>query len=50
MAERLHKLLEAAVVRVLATAERLDVDWRIAAQAVAIERFAEAAQLRAIYP
>jgi hypothetical protein len=31
-------------------AKRLDVDWRTAAQTVAIERFAEPARLRAIYP
>jgi hypothetical protein len=35
---------------VIEAAGRLDVDWRTAAQAVAIERFAEAARLRAIYP
>jgi hypothetical protein len=35
---------------VFVAADELDVDWRTAAQAVAIERFAEAATLRAIYP
>jgi glutamate dehydrogenase (NAD(P)+) len=50
VADQLRKLLEAAVDRVLSAAERLDVDWRTAAQAVAIERLAEAAALRAIYP
>jgi glutamate dehydrogenase (NAD(P)+) len=50
VAEQLRKLLEAAVGRVLATATRLDIDWRTAAQAVAIQRLAEAALLRAIYP
>jgi glutamate dehydrogenase (NAD(P)+) len=48
--ERLRKLLVAAMHRVFETGDRLAVDWRSAAQAVAIERFADAARLRAIYP
>jgi glutamate dehydrogenase/leucine dehydrogenase len=50
VAERLRTQLRGGIGRVFATAERLDVDWRTAAQAVAIERFAAAARLRAIYP
>ncbi len=34
----------------IAAAERLGCDWRTAAQAVAVERVAEAGRLRAIYP
>jgi glutamate dehydrogenase (NAD(P)+) len=50
IAERLRAQLRQAVSDVLAAAERLDVEWRTAAQAVAIKRFAEASRLRAIYP
>jgi glutamate dehydrogenase (NAD(P)+) len=50
ISERLRKQLRAAVERVFATADRFGVDWRTAAQAVGIERFAEATRLRAIYP
>jgi glutamate dehydrogenase (NAD(P)+) len=48
--ERLRRQLRAAFGRVVETGERLDVDWRMAALSVAIERCAEAARLRAIYP
>ena len=47
---RLREKLDGAIERVLAVAERFDVDWRTAAQSVAVERVAEAARLRAIYP
>jgi glutamate dehydrogenase (NAD(P)+) len=47
---RLRKLLVAGVDRVFTSADRLGVDWRTAAQAVAIERLASAARLRAVYP
>jgi glutamate dehydrogenase (NAD(P)+) len=50
LVERLRKLLRGGVERVFETSARLDVDWRTAAQAVAIERFADAARLRSIYP
>jgi glutamate dehydrogenase (NAD(P)+) len=50
IANRLQQRLRDALVRVIDSAERLDVDWRTAAQAVAIERVAEAARLRAVYP
>jgi hypothetical protein len=40
----------AGVDRVFTSADRLGVDWRTAAQAVAIERLANAARLRAVYP
>lgn len=50
IALRLARQLQGAFGRVLEAAERLSVDWRTAAQAVAIERVAEAARLRAIYP
>lgn len=50
VAERLRTQLRAGIGRVFATADRLDVDWRTAAQAVAIERFAAAARQRSIYP
>ena len=50
VAHRLEQKLRAALTKVLATAEALDTDWRAAAQSVAIERIAEAARLRAIYP
>jgi len=48
--ERLKRQLRAALGRVVDNADRLGVDWRTAALAVAIERVAEAARLRAIYP
>jgi glutamate dehydrogenase (NAD(P)+) len=48
--ERLRRQLRAAFGRVTEAAERLDVDWRMAALSVAIERVAEAARMRAIYP
>jgi glutamate dehydrogenase (NAD(P)+) len=50
IAERLRQQLRSGLERVFAAAERYEVDWRTAAQAVAIERFAEAARLRSIYP
>ena len=48
--ERLRRLLRAAFGRVIEASERLDVDWRTAALSVAVQRVAEAARLRAIYP
>jgi glutamate dehydrogenase (NAD(P)+) len=50
ISERLRKQLRIGIERVFATAERLSVDWRTAAQAIAIERFASASALRSIYP
>jgi glutamate dehydrogenase (NAD(P)+) len=50
VAQRLRKQLRGGIERVFASADRFDVDWRTAAQTVAIERFAAAARLRAIYP
>jgi glutamate dehydrogenase (NAD(P)+) len=47
---QLEERLRDALARVIDAAERLDTDWRTAAQAVAIERVAEAARLRAVYP
>ena len=48
--ERLRRQLRAAFGRVIDAADRLDCDWRMAALSVAIERVAEAARLRGIYP
>ena len=48
--ERLRRQLRAAFGRVIDAAERLGCDWRMAALSVAIERVAEAARLRGIYP
>jgi glutamate dehydrogenase (NAD(P)+) len=48
--ERLKRLLRAGLARVIDNAERLDVDWRTAALAAAVERVAEAARLRAVFP
>jgi glutamate dehydrogenase (NAD(P)+) len=48
--DRLRKQLRDGIERVFASADRFDIDWRTAAQTVAIERFAAAATLRAIYP
>jgi glutamate dehydrogenase/leucine dehydrogenase len=50
IAERLRQQLRDGIERVFASADRFDIDWRTAAQTVAIERFAAAATLRAIYP
>jgi glutamate dehydrogenase/leucine dehydrogenase len=48
--ERLRLQLQDAFSRVVAARERHDVDWRTAAQSVAIARVAEASRLRTIYP
>jgi len=50
IAQRLRQQLSDGIERVCASADRFDIDWRTAAQTVAIERFAAAATLRAIYP
>jgi glutamate dehydrogenase (NAD(P)+) len=50
IAERLEQTMRAGMDRVLEAADRYGSDWRAAAQALAIERVAEAARLRAIYP
>jgi glutamate dehydrogenase (NAD(P)+) len=47
---RLRLTMGESLARVLEARERYDADWRTAAQAVAIERVAEAARLRTIYP
>ena len=48
--ERLRRQLRAAFGRVIDAADRLACDWRLAALSVAIERVAEAARMRGIYP
>jgi glutamate dehydrogenase (NAD(P)+) len=48
--ERLREALRDAFARVRAARQRDEVDWRTAAQAVAIERVATASRLRTIYP
>jgi glutamate dehydrogenase (NAD(P)+) len=48
--ERLRRQMRTALTRVGDAAERQGVTWRTAALALAIERVAEAAKLRAIYP
>jgi glutamate dehydrogenase (NAD(P)+) len=48
--ERLRRQLRAAFGRVIDAADRLGCDWRMAALSVAIERVAEAARMRGIYP
>ncbi|MDX6697259.1 MAG: glutamate dehydrogenase [Solirubrobacteraceae bacterium] len=50
IAARLRSQLQAGLRRVVDAAEQLDVDWRAAAHCVGIERVAEAARFRAIYP
>jgi glutamate dehydrogenase (NAD(P)+) len=47
---RLRGQMRSAFARVVETAERLDLDYRTAALSVAVERVADAARLRAIYP
>jgi glutamate dehydrogenase (NAD(P)+) len=47
---RLRLKMSEALARVLEARERYGTDWRTAAQAVAIERVAEASRLRTIYP
>jgi glutamate dehydrogenase (NAD(P)+) len=47
---RLQRQIRAATERVFELAELRGVDWRRAAGAAAIERVAEAARLRAVYP
>jgi glutamate dehydrogenase (NAD(P)+) len=46
VADRLRNQLRGAFALVIGAAERLDSDWRMGAQTVALERFAEAARLR----
>jgi glutamate dehydrogenase (NAD(P)+) len=48
--DRLRGQMRAGLHRVVDAAQSLDVDWRTAAQSVAIRRVGEAARLRAIYP
>ena len=48
--ERLRRQMRFAFGRVTDAIDRLGVDWRMAALSVAIERVAEAARLRGIYP
>jgi len=47
---RLRLQLQEAFARVVAARNEHDVDWRTAAQSVAIDRVAEASRLRTIYP
>jgi glutamate dehydrogenase (NAD(P)+) len=47
---RLRHHLESAMERIAVAAERYEVPWREAGQAVAIERVAEAARMRSVYP
>jgi glutamate dehydrogenase/leucine dehydrogenase len=42
--------LRNAATKVADAAESLDLDWRTAAMTVAVDRVAQAAKLRAIYP
>jgi glutamate dehydrogenase (NAD(P)+) len=46
VAERLRRQLRAAFATVIAASERLEVDWRTGAHAVALQRVADAARLR----
>jgi glutamate dehydrogenase (NAD(P)+) len=48
--DRLRTLLVGAIDRVANAAERYDCDWRTAALTVAVDRVAQAADARAIYP
>lgn len=50
IAEQLERTMRTGMDRVLGAADRYGTDWRTAAQALAIERVAEASRLRAIYP
>jgi glutamate dehydrogenase (NAD(P)+) len=50
VAARLRMQLDDAFARVHQAKERRGTDWRTAAQAVAIERVADASRLRTIYP
>jgi glutamate dehydrogenase (NAD(P)+) len=50
VAARLRLQLDDAFARVFEAKQRRETDWRTAAQAVAIERVADASRLRTIYP
>lgn len=50
IAVRMQRQLLGALDRVLVVADERGLNWRTAAQLVAIERFAEATHLRSIYP
>ncbi len=48
--QRLRHQMHLALNRILEAADRHDVDWRTAALTVAVDRVAQAARLRAVYP
>ena len=48
--DRLRMQLRNATTKVAEAAEELDLDWRTAAMTVAVDRVAQAAKLRAIFP
>ena len=48
--ERLRRQMRTALAKVWDAAQARDLDWRTAALTVAVQRVAEAARLRAIYP
>jgi len=50
VAARLRRQLELGLERMVNASQRLGVDWRTGALTVAVERVAEAATLRAVYP
>jgi glutamate dehydrogenase/leucine dehydrogenase len=47
---RLRTQMDTALARVLDASERLGVGWRTAALTVAVDRAAQAARMRSIYP
>ena len=50
VAERLRRRMDEVLGRVVEASGRLEVDWRTAANAVAVERLAEAARLQGVFP
>ncbi len=50
VARQLRRHMHGGLARVLDAVERLGTDWRNAALSVAVERVAEAARMRSIYP
>jgi glutamate dehydrogenase (NAD(P)+) len=50
VAEQVTARLRAATARVIETAAELDVDWRMAALGIAVDRVAKAGRLRGVFP
>ena len=50
VAERLRRRMDEVLDRVVEASDQPGVDWRTVANAVAVERLAEAARLQGVFP